>query len=149
MSKLKITRDEWIVVCDGTKAMILDNVGDELYPRLHVREVRQQPDPPTHEQGSDAPGRFFAAVGGMRSAAEETDWHTETEQAFLRGLTHDLHAAVVAGGAKGLVVIAPPRALGLIRQAWPATHRDVIKAELARDYVKLPVDEIERRLFQQ
>jgi protein required for attachment to host cells len=148
MSKLKIKQDEWIVVCDGTKAMILDNVGDELYPSLHVREVRQQSDPPTREQGSDQPGRFFAAVGGMRSAAEQTDWHAETEQAFLRTVTHDLHAAVVAGTVKGVIIIAPPRALGLIRQAWPSTHRDAIKAELAHDYVKLPVDEIERRLFQ-
>jgi protein required for attachment to host cells len=40
MPKLRVKRGDWIAVCDGTKAVILDNVGDELYPRLHVREVR-------------------------------------------------------------------------------------------------------------
>ena len=49
MSKLKINRDDRIVVCDGTKAMILENVGDEFYPSLYVRKVRQQPD---HRNGS-------------------------------------------------------------------------------------------------
>jgi protein required for attachment to host cells len=144
VSKLKIKRDDWIVVCDGAKAMILDNVRDEFYPSLHVREVRQQPDPPTHVQGSDEPGRFFTAVDGMRSAAEQTDWHAETEQAFLRALTHDLHAAIVAGTVNGVVIVAPPQALGLMRQAWPSTHRDAIKAELAHDYVKLLVERLLR-----
>ena len=147
MTKLKIEAGDWIVVCDGQKAMILENIGDQKFPNLHAREVRNQPDPRTSDQGTDAPGRFFASVGSERSAVEQTDWHERAEQAFLRTLARDLHAAVIAGTVKGLVVVAPPRALGMVRQAWPATHRDAIKAELAQDYVKLPVDEIERRLL--
>jgi protein required for attachment to host cells len=49
MSKLKVKPGDWIVVCDGRKAMILDNVGDDLYPSLHVKELREQPDPSTRQ----------------------------------------------------------------------------------------------------
>ncbi len=147
MSTLKIKAGDWVVVCDGRKAIILDNVGDERFPSLHVKEVREHDDLRTSEQGTDEPGVAFSSVGEARSAVEQTDWHDQGEQSFLHRLAHDLHAAVVGGTVEGLVVVAPPRALGMIRQAWPSTHRDAIKAELAQDYVKLPVDEIERRLF--
>jgi protein required for attachment to host cells len=146
MSKLKIQRGEWVVVCDGKKALILENVGDSKFPNLHTREVREHEDPRTSEQGSDQPGRFFQSVDGRRSAAEQTDWHDRSERAFLDKLVADLGSAVLAGAPKGITVVAPPRALGMIREAYSPAMRDAIKAEIAHDYVKLPVDEIERRL---
>ena len=36
MSQLKVNSGDWIVVCDGTKALILENVGDRAYPDLRV-----------------------------------------------------------------------------------------------------------------
>lgn len=32
MSKLKIEQGDWIVVCDGAKALVLENVGDDKFP---------------------------------------------------------------------------------------------------------------------
>jgi protein required for attachment to host cells len=61
MSKMKIGTGDWIVVCDGRKALILENVGDRLFPNC-TREVREHPDPSTSAQGSDAPGRVHVAV---------------------------------------------------------------------------------------
>jgi protein required for attachment to host cells len=41
-------------------------------------------------------------------------------------------------------VIAAPRALGMIRSAYtPAVNR-AVRAEIRRDYVKMPVHEIEK-----
>jgi protein required for attachment to host cells len=37
--------------------------------------------------------------------------------------------------------------LGVLRQAYPGHVRNAIRAEVAHDYVKLPVGEIEKRLF--
>jgi protein required for attachment to host cells len=34
MSAVKITRGEWVLVCDGTKALVIENVGDEKFPDL-------------------------------------------------------------------------------------------------------------------
>jgi hypothetical protein len=57
MEKIKIGTGDWIVVCDGRKALILENIGDRMFPNLHTREVHEHPDPPTSAQGSSPPGK--------------------------------------------------------------------------------------------
>jgi protein required for attachment to host cells len=147
MDKLKTANGDWIVVCDGRKALILENIGDSLFPNLHTREVKEHPVPPTHDQGSDAPGRAFAPVGGARSAVDQTDWHLQAEQEFLRSLAGELDRAVTSGQTKRIVLVAPPRSLGVLRQASTGHLRSAIKREVAHDYVKLTIGEIEKRLF--
>lgn len=146
MSKVKIHRGEWIVVCDGSKALLLENAGDEKFPNFKTREVFQQEDLPTHEQGTDAPGRAIQSVGMRRSAMEQVDWHDQAEDRFLAKLVERLDAAIHAGQAKSVVIAAPPRALGMIRQHYSASLRRVLRAEIDKDLVKLPVGEIEKHL---
>jgi protein required for attachment to host cells len=145
-TNLKIHSGDWVVVCDGTKALILENAGDAISPNLKAKEVHEQPDPKTSEQGTDAPGRSISSVGSRRSAMEQTDWHDQAEQQFLADLAKRLDAAVTAGETKSLIVIAPPRALGVLRQAFTATVRNAIRAEIDKDYVRMPVYEIEKHL---
>jgi protein required for attachment to host cells len=147
MEKLKTKTGDWVVVCDGRKALILENIGDALFPNLHTREVKEHAVPLTHEQGSDVPGRAFSSVGAARSAVDQTDWHRQVEDDFLRGLAAELDQAVSVGKVERIVIVAPPRALGVLRHAYPGHLRSAIKAEVAHDYVKLPVGEIEKRLF--
>jgi len=146
MGKLKIAQGEWVVVCDGAKALVLENVGDPKFLNLKTREVYQQDDPKTHEQGTDAPGRAINSVDARRSAMEQTDWHDQAEQRFLQSLAAHLDAAVNAGRAKSLIVVAPPRALGVLRQAYSHNLRAALRAEIDKDFVKLPVHEIEKHL---
>ena len=47
MTKMKIGTGDWIVVCDGRKALILENLGDRMFPNLHTKEVHEHPDPST------------------------------------------------------------------------------------------------------
>jgi protein required for attachment to host cells len=145
-TNLKIHSGDWVVVCDGAKALILENAGDAISPNLKTKEVHAQPDPKTSEQGTDAPGRSISSVGSRRSAMEQTDWHDQAEQQFLADLAKRLDAAVTAGETKSLIVIAPPRALGVLRQAFTATVRNAIRAEIDKDYVRMPVYEIEKHL---
>lgn len=146
MSKVKIAQGEWVIVCDGAKALVLENAGDEKFPNLKTKEVYQQDDPPTHEQGTDAPGRSINSVDGHRSAMEQTDWHTQEEDRFLRKLVGHLDAAVNAGTIKSLIIVAPPRALGVLRHAYSHNLRAALRAEIDKDFVKLPVYEIEKHL---
>jgi protein required for attachment to host cells len=146
MSGLSIRDGEWVVVCDGAKALVLQNNGDAKFPNLKTIEVFEQKDLATHEQGSDAPGRAVNSVGNMRSSVEQTDWHDQAERQFLAQLVRHLEAAVTAGKTKSLVMIAPPRALGMLRPAYSNGLRGAIRAELDKDLVKVPVHEIERRL---
>jgi protein required for attachment to host cells len=146
MPGLLIRSGEWVVVCDGAKALVLENVGDAKFPNLKTLEVFEQKDLPTHELGTDVPGRAVNSVGNIRSAVEQTDWHDQAEKAFLTQLARHLDAAVAAGKPKSLIVVAPPRALGMIRPAYSQVVKAAVRAELDKDYVKLPVHEIEKRL---
>jgi protein required for attachment to host cells len=147
MKKLRIDRNDWVVVCDGRKALILENLGDEKSPNLRMKEMREHPDPPTHRQGTQTPGRVQPSVGTARSAVEQTDWHERAEQDFLHGLAHDLDAAVTLGTVKSLTVVAAPRALGILRQAYTPAVRHSLAAEIGKDWVKTPIYEIEKRLL--
>lgn len=146
MLNLKIAQGEWIVVCDGEKALLLENVGDAKFPNLQTREVYEEQHPATRDQGSDAPGRAQPSVGTAQSAVSQTDWHEQDERRFLEKLVTHLDAEITAGRIKKLIVVAPPRALGVVRQAYSHQLRSAVRAEIDKDLVKLPVHEIERHL---
>lgn len=144
MGEITIRRGEWVIVCDGAKALVLENTGDAIHPNLKTREVYEQKNLPTHAQGSDVPGRSFNSVGNARSAVDQTDWHDQAERAFLESLVKRLNAAVTAGETKSLILVAPPRALGMIRPALSPALRDAVRVEVDKDLVKLTVYEIEK-----
>jgi protein required for attachment to host cells len=146
MSAVKVAQGEWVVVCDGAKALVLENVGDPQFLNLKTLEVFEQEDPKTHEQGTDAPGRSINSVDSRRSAMEQTDWHDQAEHRFLKSLAQHLDTAVNAGKAKSLIIVAPPRALGVLRQAYSHNLRGALRAEIDKDLVKLPVHQIEKHL---
>ena len=146
MANLKIREGDWVVVCDGAKALILENAGDGMHPNLKTKEVHEQADAKTHEQGTDAPGRSVNSVGARRSAMEQTDWHEQEEQRFLAKLAARLDKAVLAGETRSLIVVAPPRAIGVLRRQYSAHIRQALKAEVEKDYVRMPVADIARHL---
>jgi protein required for attachment to host cells len=146
MSNVLVRRGDWVVVCDGKKALVLENVGDTKILNLKAREVHQQPDPKTREQGTDKPGRSINSIDSRRSAMEQTDWHDQEEERFLQRLASRLDAEVNAGNAKSVIMVAPPRALGVLRQAYSQNLRNVLRAEIDKDLVRMPVDQIEKYL---
>jgi protein required for attachment to host cells len=141
-----VRRGDWVVVCDGKKALLLENVGDTKVLKLKTREVHEQPDAKTSDQGTDKPGRSVNSIDSRRSAMEQTDWHEQEEERFLQRLASRLDAEVNAGNAKSVIMVAPPRALGVLRQAYSQNLRNVLRAEIDKDLVKMPVDQIEKHL---
>lgn len=146
MTDLLIRHGEWVVVCDGAKALVLENVGDIKFPNLKTLEVFEQKNLATHELGTDAPGRSYSSVGHGRSAVEQTDYHDQAEHTFLVHLAQHLDAAVAAGKTKSLIVVAPPRALGMIRSAYSHALKAAVRVEVDKDLVKQPVHQIEKHL---
>ncbi|MEX2034621.1 MAG: host attachment protein [Xanthobacteraceae bacterium] len=146
MAELKIDNGAWVVVCDGAKALVLENTGNRMTPNLTTKEVYEQSDARTRELGTDKPGRAFSSAGGVRSAVEQTDWHDQAEQKFLSKLAARLDKAVQAGETRSLIVVAPARAIGVLRREYSPRVRQALKAEVEKDYVKMPVDEILRHL---
>jgi protein required for attachment to host cells len=53
---------------------------------------------------------------------------------------------VTGGETEALIVVAAPRALGALRDAYTPAIRKAVKQEVAKDYVNMPVYEIEKHL---
>jgi protein required for attachment to host cells len=101
MSKLKIPHDAFVFVGDGRKALFLRNHGDEKFPNLRAEKVFEDENPPSHEQGSERPGRVSeAALTGRRSAVEPTDWHDIEEHRFARKVAAAMEQIIRAGKTK-------------------------------------------------
>lgn len=139
----------WVLVCDGRKALLGENEGDSDAPNLAVRETFEHPDPPTHDLGTDEPGRVFAGTGERRSAIEPTDFHALAEEEFLRHVAAELNRYVSDGRIGSLILVAPPRALGTLRPLLSPATRKIIGHEFEKDYVRMPLYEVERHLVQQ
>jgi protein required for attachment to host cells len=147
MTKLKIESGDWVVICDGRKALLLQNAGDSKFPNLRTVQVLEHLDPPTHELGGSPPGRSHPSVGTSRSSVEQTDWHDEAERTFLHSLAVRMDTALKAKETRALIVVAPPRALGMLRQAYTPHVRGALRAEIDKDLVHVPIHDIEKRLF--
>jgi protein required for attachment to host cells len=146
MGTFNIATGGWVVVCDGRKALFTVNAGDAQYLNLKVVEERESPSPPTHEQGTDRPGRVHQSMGSGRSSVGQTDWHDQAERDFLKSVAERINVAVRDGDAKDLVIAAPPRALGVLKPLLSAAANATLRHALDKDYVHMPVYEIEKHL---
>jgi protein required for attachment to host cells len=146
MTHLKLAQGAWVVVGDGQKALFLINEGDEVYPNLRRLSVEMHKDPPTHEQGSDAPGRVYSSVGRGRSAVEETDWHEVEKERFADSIAEHINKAAQLAAFKQLVIVAPPKVLGDLRREFSKETETKILAEIPKDLTHHTIAEIERLL---
>lgn len=145
-SKITIPSGAWVVVADGQRALFLRNDGDDVYPNLHTARVFEHENPPTHEQGTDRPGRWSDTPDAHRSAFAETDWHQIEEERFLGRVAGLLKEGVNAGTYGKIVLVAPPAALGVLRKALDRQVADHVIAEIGKDLTNQPVPDIEQAL---
>lgn len=144
MDQIRIPADALVMVGDGSKALFLRNVGTATRPSLETQRVLEQDDAPTREQGTDRPGRRSDSGPGHKSAMSETDWHQLGEDRFAREIAQALYQAAHAGRYQKLVVVAPPRTLGMLRQEYRPEVSDRIIAEFPKTLTQHEVGQIER-----
>lgn len=142
----KLERGMWVVICDGRKWLLFENIGSAAAPKLSLLDSREQENPPTRALGSDAPPRVQESIGHARSALAQTDWHDAAERAFLTNLVQHLDASLRASGGEKLLIVAPPRALGMLRKSYSERVRKALRTEIDKDLTKMPVSEIETTL---
>ena len=155
---MKIPQGSIVLVADGRKSLFLRNAGSPVSPNLVVEEKEVRENPPDRDQASDAPGRAFTAAGSPRnrgavsmganhrSAYEETDFHDLEEDRFAAETSETLRMRALGNDFAALIVGAPSRTLGMLRKRY---HKEVearLHAEIPKDLVNMPVQEIERIL---
>ncbi|HUZ31587.1 MAG TPA: host attachment family protein [Xanthobacteraceae bacterium] len=144
---MHIPHDALVFVGDGQKALFLRNKGDSIVPNLRVERVFTDENPPTHEQGTDRPGRAFKRAGtNLRSSVETTDWHELEKHRFVGHVATAMEKFVHIQGIKKIVVVAPPRTLAELREAFDASVKGKIIAEVGKDLTNSPIWQIEKHL---
>ena len=138
----------WVLVADGARARILRDIAtagetpDERQELVFRSEQRQ-----LREIMADKPGRSFASTGRRRSAMEyHSDPVREDDRAFAATLAEVLDSHRLAGDFDQLVVAAAPQMLGDLREAFPANLRRATVAEVAKDFTKLPAQELRQAI---
>ena len=146
MDGFTVRNGAWVVVGDGKKALVLHNAGDAELINLRRVSVREQSNPATRDQGSDAAGRASNTVNGRGGSMAETDWHTVEEARFAASLADDINKASREHLFKELIVIAPPKTLAELRHEWSKETEKTIVAEIPKDYTNHPIPDIEKLL---
>jgi len=149
MAHLRLDHGAWVFVGDGQKALFLINEGDEKFPNLRRLSVLESPDPPSREQGSDAPGRAYLSFGRIRSSVEETDWHELQKERFAAAIAGRINRAALSGEFTQIVIVAPAKILGDLRREFTKETGGKIIAELSKDLTNHTIAEIERLLTAQ
>ncbi len=142
---MRIPNEAWVLVLDGEKFILLRNHGDAELLDLRVIDAEAVENPPTHEQGTDRPGRLDD-TGPGRSAVQETDWHRLEKTRFAAEMAERLRKWALQDRFKALVVVADPRTLGEMRPAYHKTVSERLIGEIDKDLTGLPVPGIEKAL---
>ena len=120
------------------KALVLENDGDIRAPNLKTVQVFEQKDLAKNILGP-TPGPCFNSVGSARSAVEQTDWHDQAERHFSHNWRSISKKRLRSGKTKSLIIVAWPRALGMIRPAYSHAVKGAVRMEVDKDLVKMPV----------
>ena len=146
MADLEIPHGALILVGDGRKALFLRNHGAQTHVELAVERVFKQDDPPTRDQGTDRPGRNRGGDGVSRSAFEETDWHQLAEDRFATEIGKTLNRLAHENRFNHLILVAPPKVLGVVRTHLDKETSSRVVAEVHKDLTSQPIAEIARTL---
>jgi protein required for attachment to host cells len=124
----------WILVADGARARFLKNLGPGKGLEAALDSELQQHLPPNREIVTDKPGRGSGPAGGGRHAlAPRTDWHTFEKARFAHEVAGVLDKARAADRFDRLVLVAPPKVLGWLRQELPKATYEKVTGEIAKD----------------
>ena len=135
----------WILVADGSRARVYESLGSgtELREVLHEDGATLQ----THEIASDRGGRHHDATGAGRhavTAASDPQRHNEKE--FARRICSVLDRKASEGAFDRLVLTAAPATLGDIRGMLHKITRELVHAEVDKDFVPLSSRDLVARL---
>ncbi len=123
----------WVLVADGERARVLENLGPGkgLHPAMNQEFVNLRSG---EDHFRDAPPRVHQRVGGGRAAVDEVEqWHRFEKARFAKDLAKTLGEQVRENKVDRLVLIAPPKALGDLREALDAATRELVIATVDKD----------------
>lgn len=138
----------WMLVADGRRARVLieRRRGAPLEePEDWVMQIGEEDlyDP------QDRPPRSFDRTGAGRHAMDGgRSLHEAEEEKFLKRVAGRLSEAEKHNQFDHLVIAAPPRALGLLRNMLPPAAKARIRADLSKDVLDESAPQLRERLIE-
>jgi protein required for attachment to host cells len=137
----------WIVVAESARARVFSRAGK----RGSLREIADLSHPESRlhdtELSSDVPGRSFDSHGQGRHGMEQsTDPQDREAQAFAGEIAQHVEHGRREGSFEALVLVAPPKFLGLLRSELNKLTRDRVVAEINKNLVEADQKTIEHQL---
>lgn len=127
----------WLLLADGQRASVYRYLGAEQMPEAETDMDFERKGAPTRDIRTDKPGQMQPGGGGSSAAfAPRTDAHEVEEERFLDHVAQKLGEAVAAGRCDSLILAAPPKALGHLRNKLTPATQKLIKAEIDKDFTK-------------
>src|SRR6476620_11225268 len=113
-----------VLVADGRKTLFFRNHGDENQIDLRTEAHEARKDRKDREIKTDAPGTTRQSGGFGHSTYEETDFQQQEEDRWIKDAADELKARALRNDFDALAIIAPPKALGVLRKCL---HKEVEK----------------------
>jgi protein required for attachment to host cells len=135
-----------VLVADGRKMLFFRNHGDEnqIDLRTEAHDARKQRK--DREMKTDAPGTTKQSAGYGRSTYEEPDFQQQEEDRWIKEAADELKSRVLRNDFDALAVVAPPKALGMLKKCL---HKEVerrIVCTVNKEMSGRPVPDIEALL---
>src|SRR5512145_1688448 len=137
----------WVLIADAARARVFENTGKGTGLTI-VQDVTLDAELlPSHELGTDRPGRSFDSVGSGRHAMESpSDLHREQKRQFARRVAEAIEERQARKSFHRLVLVAPPVTMGDLRAALPDKVKAVVAAEVVADLTRTPTSELPAHL---
>jgi protein required for attachment to host cells len=135
-----------VLVADGRKMLFFRNHGDENQIDLRTESHDARQDRKDRYFKTDAPGTEKQSFGYGRSTYEETDFHQLEEDRWIKDAAEELKARVLRGDFEALAIVAPPKALGVLKKSL---HKEVerrIVCTVNKEMSGRPIPDIEALL---
>jgi protein required for attachment to host cells len=135
-----------VLVADGKKMLFLRNHGDSGMIDLRTESHDERTDPMDRDIKSDAPGTVQQSFGNGRSTYEETDFKQLGEDRWARDAAEELNKRALRKDFDALVVVAPPKALGVLRRKLHKEAERRIVLTVNKEMTDRPIPDIEELL---
>jgi protein required for attachment to host cells len=113
-----------VLIADGRKMLFFRNHGDENQIDLRTETHDARKDRKDREIKTDAPGTTKQSFGYGRSTYEEPDFQQQEEDRWIKDAAEELKARVLRNDFEALAIVAPPKALGVLKKSL---HKEVEK----------------------
>jgi protein required for attachment to host cells len=135
-----------VLVADGKKVLFLRNHGDQNQIDLRTESHDARKDRKDHEIKTDAPGTNKQSMGYGRPAMDETDFHQQEEDRWVKEAADELKKRALRNDYDALAVIAPPKALGVLKKCLHKEVQKRIVVTINKEMTDRPIPDIEELL---